>query len=201
MPPVSDLSVTDVEQYLHAHEQKTLLRFITCGSVDDGKSSLIGRLLFECKTIFEDQLSALEADSKRVGTRGEEIDFALLVDGLAAEREQGITIDVAYRFFSTGGRNRAFGVAGAPMGDSRTGCDNSPAAKPRPGRARFRDQSAVFQDDASRAFLRERRLVGDEYDRDSASGEATEEVHDDAAVRRVEVAGSFVGQDRAGPVR
>jgi bifunctional enzyme CysN/CysC len=112
MPPVSDLSVTDVEQYLHAHEQKTLLRFITCGSVDDGKSSLIGRLLFECKTIFEDQLSALEADSKRVGTRGEEIDFALLVDGLAAEREQGITIDVAYRFFSTD--TRKFIVADTP---------------------------------------------------------------------------------------
>jgi bifunctional enzyme CysN/CysC len=112
MPPVSDLTATDIEQYLHAHEQKTLLRFITCGSVDDGKSTLIGRLLYECKTIFEDQLAALEADSKRVGTRGEEIDFALLVDGLAAEREQGITIDVAYRFFSTD--TRKFIVADTP---------------------------------------------------------------------------------------
>ena len=81
--------------------EKGLLRFITCGSVDDGKSTLIGRLLYDSKMIFEDQLAALEADSRRVGTQGQEIDFALLVDGLAAEREQGITIDVAYRYFST----------------------------------------------------------------------------------------------------
>ena len=108
----SDLVRTDIEQYLRAHEQKSLLRFITCGSVDDGKSSLIGRLLYECKMIFEDQLAALAADSKKVGTRGEEIDFALLVDGLAAEREQGITIDVAYRFFSTD--SRKFIVADTP---------------------------------------------------------------------------------------
>jgi bifunctional enzyme CysN/CysC len=88
------------------------LRFITCGSVDDGKSTLIGRLLYDSKMIFEDQLAALEADSKRVGTQGENIDFALLVDGLAAEREQGITIDVAYRYFSTD--RRKFIVADTP---------------------------------------------------------------------------------------
>ncbi|MEL7030604.1 MAG: GTP-binding protein, partial [Pseudomonadota bacterium] len=102
----------DIEAYLHAHENKSLLRFITCGSVDDGKSTLIGRLLYDSKMIFEDQLAALEADSKRVGTQGENIDFALLVDGLAAEREQGITIDVAYRFFST--KQRKFIVADTP---------------------------------------------------------------------------------------
>ena len=112
MATATDLISTDIERYLHEHEQKTLLRFITCGSVDDGKSTLIGRLLYECKTIFEDQLSALAADSKKVGTRGDDIDFALLVDGLAAEREQGITIDVAYRFFST--PKRKFIVADTP---------------------------------------------------------------------------------------
>ena len=94
------------------HQHKSLLRFITCGSVDDGKSTLIGRLLYDSKMIFEDQLAALEADSKRVGTQGQNIDFALLVDGLAAEREQGITIDVAYRFFST--EKRKFIVADTP---------------------------------------------------------------------------------------
>jgi len=102
----------DIEAYLERHRHKSLLRFITCGSVDDGKSSLIGRLLYETKMIFADQLAALESDSKRVGTRGGEIDFALLVDGLAAEREQGITIDVAYRFFST--EKRKFIVADTP---------------------------------------------------------------------------------------
>ncbi len=91
----------DTAAYLAAHDAKTLLRFITCGSVDDGKSTLIGRLLYDSKLLFSDQLAALEADSRRVGTQGAEIDFALLVDGLAAEREQGITIDVAYRFFAT----------------------------------------------------------------------------------------------------
>jgi bifunctional enzyme CysN/CysC len=91
---------------------KTLLRLITCGSVDDGKSTLIGRLLYDCKAIFDDQLAALEADSRRLGTQGREIDFALLLDGLAAEREQGITIDVAYRFFAT--KQRKFIVADAP---------------------------------------------------------------------------------------
>jgi bifunctional enzyme CysN/CysC len=101
MAHVSDLIAGDIEQYLHKHERKGLLRFITCGSVDDGKSTLIGRLLHESKMIFEDQLAALVADSRKVGTRGGEIDYALLLDGLNAEREQGITIDVAYRFFST----------------------------------------------------------------------------------------------------
>src|ERR1043166_6239144 len=108
----SDLIATDIEAYLKAHQQKSLLRFITCGSVDDGKSTLIGRLLYESKMIFEDQIGALEADSRRVGSQGEKIDFALLVDGLAAEREQGITIDVAYRYFSTG--RRKFIVADTP---------------------------------------------------------------------------------------
>jgi bifunctional enzyme CysN/CysC len=109
---VSDLIAEDIEAYLDAHQHKSLLRFLTCGSVDDGKSTLIGRLLYDSKMIFEDQLAALEADSKRVGTQGGDIDFALLVDGLAAEREQGITIDVAYRFFSTD--KRKFIVADTP---------------------------------------------------------------------------------------
>ncbi len=112
MAHVSDLIATDIEQYLKSHEKKSLLRFITCGSVDDGKSTLIGRLLYESKMLFEDQLAAVEADSKKFGTQGEHIDFALLVDGLAAEREQGITIDVAYRFFSTD--KRKFIVADTP---------------------------------------------------------------------------------------
>ena len=103
---------SDIEAYLDQHQHKSLLRFITCGSVDDGKSTLIGRLLYDSKMIFEDQLAALEADSKKIGTQGGEIDFALLVDGLAAEREQGITIDVAYRFFSTD--KRKFIVADTP---------------------------------------------------------------------------------------
>lgn len=112
MAHVSDLIGEDIEQYLLAHQHKSLLRFITCGSVDDGKSTLIGRLLYESKMLFEDQLSALEADSKKVGTQGGDLDFALLVDGLSAEREQGITIDVAYRFFSTD--RRKFIVADTP---------------------------------------------------------------------------------------
>ena len=102
----------DVEAYLAAQEQKDLLRFITCGSVDDGKSTLIGRLLYEAKMLFEDQLTALEADSRKMGTQGGNLDFALLVDGLAAEREQGITIDVAYRAFATD--RRKFIVADTP---------------------------------------------------------------------------------------
>ncbi|MFZ9395838.1 MAG: sulfate adenylyltransferase subunit CysN [Erythrobacter sp.] len=106
------LIAQDIEAYLELHQNKSLLRFITCGSVDDGKSTLIGRLLYDSRMIFEDQLAALEADSKRVGTQGQEIDFALLVDGLAAEREQGITIDVAYRFFAT--EKRKFIVADCP---------------------------------------------------------------------------------------
>ncbi len=108
----AELIAEDIDAYLDQHQHKTLLRFITCGSVDDGKSTLIGRLLYDSKMIFEDQLAALEADSKRVGTQGQEIDFALLVDGLAAEREQGITIDVAYRFFAT--EKRKFIVADTP---------------------------------------------------------------------------------------
>lgn len=100
------------EQYLDAQQQKSLLRFITCGSVDDGKSTLIGRLLYEANLLFEDQLAALEADSRKVGTQGGDLDFALLLDGLVAEREQGITIDVAYRFFSTD--RRKFIVADTP---------------------------------------------------------------------------------------
>ncbi len=107
-----DLIAEDIDAYLIQHQHKSLLRFITCGSVDDGKSTLIGRLLYDSKMIFEDQLAALEADSKRMGTQGQHIDFALLVDGLAAEREQGITIDVAYRFFATD--KRKFIVADTP---------------------------------------------------------------------------------------
>ena len=107
-----DLIAENIDAYLEQHQHKSLLRFITCGSVDDGKSTLIGRLLYDSKMIFEDQLAALEADSKRVGTQGQQIDFALLVDGLAAEREQGITIDVAYRFFATD--KRKFIVADTP---------------------------------------------------------------------------------------
>ncbi|MBK6493432.1 MAG: sulfate adenylyltransferase subunit CysN [Sphingomonadales bacterium] len=106
------LIAEDIDSYLDQHQHKSLLRFITCGSVDDGKSTLIGRLLYDSKMIFEDQLEALQADSKKVGTQGQEIDFALLVDGLAAEREQGITIDVAYRFFAT--EKRKFIVADCP---------------------------------------------------------------------------------------
>ncbi|MDF1833829.1 MAG: sulfate adenylyltransferase subunit CysN [Alteraurantiacibacter sp. bin_em_oilr2.035] len=106
------LIAEDIDSYLDTHQHKTMLRFITCGSVDDGKSTLIGRLLYDSKMIFEDQLDALQSDSKKVGTQGQEIDFALLVDGLAAEREQGITIDVAYRFFNT--EKRKFIVADCP---------------------------------------------------------------------------------------
>jgi bifunctional enzyme CysN/CysC len=106
------LIAQDIDAYLDQHQHKTMLRFITCGSVDDGKSTLIGRLLYDSKMIFEDQLDALAADSKKSGTQGQEIDFALLVDGLAAEREQGITIDVAYRFFNT--EKRKFIVADCP---------------------------------------------------------------------------------------
>ncbi len=106
------LIAEDIDAYLVSHQHKTMLRFITCGSVDDGKSTLIGRLLYDSKMIFEDQLAALESDSKKVGTQGQSIDFALLVDGLAAEREQGITIDVAYRFFNT--EKRKFIVADCP---------------------------------------------------------------------------------------
>jgi bifunctional enzyme CysN/CysC len=112
MAHVSDLIATDIERYLRQHEVKSLLRFITCGSVDDGKSTLIGRLLYDSKMLFEDQLSAVAAESRQWGTQGDSIDFALLVDGLAAEREQRISIDVAYRFFSTD--RRKFIVADTP---------------------------------------------------------------------------------------
>ena len=108
----SELITEDIHAYLKSQQVKSLLRFITCGSVDDGKSTLIGRLLWDSKMIFEDQLAALAADSKRVGTQGENIDYALLLDGLQAEREQGITIDVAYRYFSTD--KRKFIVADTP---------------------------------------------------------------------------------------
>ena len=108
----SALAAADIDAYLHQHQHKSMLRFITCGSVDDGKSTLIGRLLYDSKIIFEDQLATLEADSRRIGTQGQNIDFALLVDGLAAEREQGITIDVAYRYFDT--EKRKFIVADTP---------------------------------------------------------------------------------------
>ncbi|HMO46737.1 MAG TPA: sulfate adenylyltransferase subunit CysN [Rubrivivax sp.] len=112
MAHASELIATDIAAYLRQHEHKSLLRFITCGSVDDGKSTLIGRLLYDAKMLFEDQLAAVEADSRKWGTQGGDIDFALLVDGLAAEREQGITIDVAYRCFST--ERRKFIVADTP---------------------------------------------------------------------------------------
>ncbi|MFT7171672.1 MAG: bifunctional enzyme CysN/CysC [Paracoccaceae bacterium] len=112
MDHFEQIKAEGIEAYLKAHEHKELLRFITCGSVDDGKSTLIGRLLYESKLIYEDQLAALEADSARVGTQGDRLDLALLVDGLAAEREQGITIDVAYRYFST--KARKFIVADTP---------------------------------------------------------------------------------------
>jgi bifunctional enzyme CysN/CysC len=108
----SDLIATDIDAYLKQHEQKELLRFLTCGSVDDGKSTLIGKLLYETKMIYEDQLAAVQKDSKKHGTTGEEVDMALLMDGLKAEREQGITIDVAYRYFSTA--KRKFIIADCP---------------------------------------------------------------------------------------
>lgn len=114
-----DLIAEDIDAYLLKHQHKTMLRFITCGSVDDGKSTLIGRLLYDSKMIFEDQLASLEHDSKAHGTQGQNIDFALLVDGLAAEREQGITIDVAYRYFST--NKRSFIVADTPGHEQYTG--------------------------------------------------------------------------------
>jgi len=107
-----DPGTSDLDTYLAAHASRTLLRFLTCGSVDDGKSTLIGRLLYESKLLYDDQLAALEAESKRLGTADGELDFALLLDGLAAEREQGITIDVAYRYFSTD--KRKFIVADTP---------------------------------------------------------------------------------------
>lgn len=102
----------NIEAYLEQHEHKDMLRFLTCGSVDDGKSTLIGRMFYDSKMIFDDQLSAIESESKKYGTTGDKLDMALLVDGLQSEREQGITIDVAYRFFST--ENRKFIIADTP---------------------------------------------------------------------------------------
>ena len=122
---------TDLQSFLAAQERKSLLRFLTCGSVDDGKSTLIGRLLYDTKLLFEDTLASLEKDSRKFGTTGEDIDFALLVDGLEAEREQGITIDVAYRFFATD--KRKFIVADTPGHEQytrnmATGASNSELA-------------------------------------------------------------------------
>ena len=111
-PNSGPVDINDIETYLQEHEHKDMLRFLTCGSVDDGKSTLIGRLLYDSKMIFEDQLSAAENESKKYGTTGEKIDMALLVDGLQSEREQGITIDVAYRFFST--QKRKYIIADTP---------------------------------------------------------------------------------------
>src|SRR3546814_11895083 len=105
----------DIATYLQQHERKPLLRFITCGSVDDGKSTLIGRLLFDAKRLFDDQIAALASDSRRHGTQGEALDYALLLDGLAAERAQVITIDVAYRFFDTDLPNFLFSYFPSPL--------------------------------------------------------------------------------------
>jgi len=112
MSTTNEKIATDIESYLKEHENKDMLRFLTCGSVDDGKSTLIGRMLYDSKMIFDDQLSAAESETKKYGTTGEKIDMALLVDGLQSEREQGITIDVAYRFFTT--ENRKFIIADTP---------------------------------------------------------------------------------------
>src|SRR5476651_255973 len=122
---------SELQKFLAAQEKKSLLRFLTCGSVDDGKSTLIGRLLYDTKLLFEDTLASLEKDSKKFGTDGDNIDFALLVDGLEAEREQGITIDVAYRFFATD--KRKFIVADTPGHEQytrnmATGASNSDLA-------------------------------------------------------------------------
>ncbi len=106
------LIASDIEAYLNVHENKDMLRVLTCGSVDDGKSTLIGRLLFDSKMIFEDQMAAIEKDSKRFNTTDEAFDLALLVDGLQSEREQGVTIDVAYRYFAT--EQRKFIIADTP---------------------------------------------------------------------------------------
>ena len=112
----SALIATDIQEYLAQHERKELLRFITCGSVDDGKSTLIGRLLYESKMIYEDQLAAIQKDTQRFGTTSGDLDLALLTDGLEDERQQGITIDVAYRYFSTD--KRKFIIADTPVTSS-----------------------------------------------------------------------------------
>ncbi|SQI97647.1 sulfate adenylyltransferase [Klebsiella oxytoca] len=144
-----------VEAYLHAQQHKSLLRFLTCGSVDDGKSTLIGRLLHDTRQIYEDQLSSLHNDSKRHGTQGEKLDLALLVDGLQAEREQGITIDVAYRYFST--EKRKFIIADTPgheqytrnMATGASTCETGDPADRRPQRrARSNPSSQLYFDTA-----------------------------------------------------
>ena len=127
-----ELIAENIEAYLTQYQYKSLLRFITCGSVGDGKSTLIGRLLCETHLVFEDHLAALEVDSAKVGTQGGDLDFALLLDGLSAEREQGITIDVAYRFFST--ERRKFIVADTPA-TSSTHATWSPAPPPPTSRS------------------------------------------------------------------
>ena len=127
-------STLDIKAFLDKDEQKDLLRLLTAGSVDDGKSTLIGRLLFDSKKLYEDQLDALERDSKRMGNAGDHIDYALLLDGLKAEREQGITIDVAYRYFST--NNRKFIIADTPGHEQYTcayGCHYADAPAYFPG--------------------------------------------------------------------
>src|SRR4051794_23710896 len=128
-----DLGKEDIHTYLARHQRKELLRFLTCGSVDDGKSTLIGRLLHDTKMIYEDQLAAVKRDSEKVGTTGAgEIDLALLTDGLKAEREQGITIDVAYRYFSTD--RRKFIIADTPGHEQYT--RNMATGRARGGRGR-----------------------------------------------------------------
>ena len=139
----------DIKAFLDKDEQKDLLRFLTAGSVDDGKSTLIGRLLFDSKKIYEDQLDALERDSKRVGNAGDHIDYALLLDGLKAEREQGITIDVAYRYFST--NNRKFIIADTPGHGCTYGRHHTDAPTHLPG------VSAGYQ---TRRFGREQDGLG-----------------------------------------
>ena len=121
-----DDSRLDIKAFLDKDEQKDLLRFLTAGSVDDGKSTLIGRLLFDSKKLYEDQLDALERDSKRMGNAGDHIDYALLLDGLKAEREQGITIDVAYRYFSTNNR-KFYRKSGDYSGRCPHGCHHADA--------------------------------------------------------------------------
>lgn len=146
----SELIATDIAAYLAQHEHKELLRFLTCGNVDDGKSTLIGRLLHDSKLIYEDQLAAIQKDSAKSGTTGGDIDLALLVDGLQAEREQGITIDVAYRYFSTA--QRKFIIADTPgheqytrnMATGASTCDLRPGdhSHRRPPRRANPDQAA-----------------------------------------------------------
>ena len=194
----------DMAAYLAAREHKGLLRFITCGSVDDGKSTLIGRLLYESGHALDDQLAALHADSKRIGTQGGDLDFALLLDGLAAEREQGITIDVAYRYFSTDRRN--FIVADTPgheqytrnmaTGASTADCAVDPRRRPQGGRSprrgatrsssRARDpprRAGRHQDGPRRLRTRSRSVRSRPRYREIAAGLGSQDVMCDPAVR------------------